>query len=287
MAPTSSAAHCLIFNQKPKTFNDLPLRLVDFGRLHRANGACNDVKNPRSFTQDDATVFAEDDMDNTNKQVKAFLQSADRVAAALGLEMNPKYIMRPADAAQRRAGTDAQWDNAEREMGGALDERGKEYAYNAPGLAPVGPRVEAWFKDTKGKEWQGGYIECDFELAARLGCQYEVPEHMQEEFNNRNKDINIPEEAFAAGDLGSEAWTWKHVPPTAGNTRPLVFRRSILGPIERFMANLIESNEGKMPLFMSSRQVLVRIDMTAMMFGMWLGGVHNYFSVNGIKAGKT
>ena len=80
--------------------------------------------------------------------------------------------MRPADAKQRRAGTDEQWELAERAFGKALDENGKEYAHNAPGVAPVGPRIDIVLVDSKGQKHEGGFIECDFELPVRMNLQY-------------------------------------------------------------------------------------------------------------------
>ena len=114
-----------MFNNELRSFRELPLRLADFGVLHRAENDLEGLKKVRRSQQDDAHIFCKEDQ--IRAEVKSGLASLNYIYGIFGLEAEFKVTRRPKDAKLRRAGTDAQWDYAEKEIMAGADEAGREY----------------------------------------------------------------------------------------------------------------------------------------------------------------
>ncbi len=169
LKPMSCPGHIQIFNQRVRSFRELPLRLAEFGLCHRnePSGALHGLMRGRAFVQDDAHVFCTEAQ--IVGEVARFCALLRRVYADFGFdEVSVGFSTRPAE----RAGADALWDRAE----AALAEAARE-----AGLAPVkqpgegafyGPKLEFALRDNRGRLWQCGTIQLDFVLPERLDAHY-------------------------------------------------------------------------------------------------------------------
>lgn len=169
LKPMNCPGHALLFNLGPRHESALPVRLAEFGRVHRnePSGALHGLLRLRSFTQDDGHAFC------APHQVAAEIARLDKVAralyAALGFA-HPRVALslRP----QARVGSDAQWDGAEEALRAVLDASGHPYAVQPGEGAFYGPKVEYALEDGRGRLWQCGTIQLDFQLPDRFGCSW-------------------------------------------------------------------------------------------------------------------
>jgi threonyl-tRNA synthetase len=161
--------HVQIFNQKLKSYRELPLRMAEFGSCHRfePGGALHGIMRLRQFTQDDAHIFCTEDQ--ITSEAIAFCDLVRSVYADLGFsEVRVKFSDRPAS----RAGADAAWDKAEAALRQACLAGGLEYTLNPGEGAFYGPKLEFVLKDAIGREWQCGTLQVDFVLPERLDANY-------------------------------------------------------------------------------------------------------------------
>lgn len=169
LKPMNCPAHVQIFNQKVRSYRDLPLRMAEFGCCHRneAHGALHGLLRVRQFTQDDAHIFCREDQ--IESECVAFCELLRAVYADLGFaEVSVKLATRPAV----RAGADAIWDRAEQGLRDALGAAKLDYV-EAPGDgAFYGPKLEFHIRDAIGRSWTCGTIQLDFVLPERLDAFY-------------------------------------------------------------------------------------------------------------------
>lgn len=169
LKPMNCPAHVQIFNQKVRSYRDLPLRMAEFGCCHRneAHGALHGLLRVRQFTQDDAHIFCR--TDQIESECVAFCELLRAVYADLGFaEVTVKLATRPA----ARAGSDEVWDRAEQGLRDALRAAGLDYV-EAPGDgAFYGPKLEFHIRDAIGRSWTCGTIQLDFVLPERLDAYY-------------------------------------------------------------------------------------------------------------------
>jgi len=167
--PMNCPGHVLVFKKTPKSFRDLPLRLSEFGSVHRneITGALTGLMRVRAFTQDDAHIFCTEQQ--INEETKSFVQLLLKVYRDLGFEeVTVKFSDRP----EKRAGDDSTWDNAETALKSAIEDLGLDYEL-APGEgAFYGPKLEFQVKDALGRFWQCGTIQLDFVLPARFDATF-------------------------------------------------------------------------------------------------------------------
>ena len=167
--PMNCPAHIQIFNQKIKSYRDLPLKISEFGCCHRnePSGALHGIMRVRSFVQDDAHIFCE--KSQINSETKNFCDLLKSVYRDFGFnEINVKFSTRP----QTRAGTDKIWDEAEASLEQAVKETGIEYQINEGEGAFYGPKIEFILIDALGRHWQCGTLQVDFILPQRLNAIY-------------------------------------------------------------------------------------------------------------------
>ncbi len=166
--PMNCPSHCLMFGEGRHSYRELPMRMADFGRLHRyeLSGVTAGLTRVRSFAQDDAHIFC------TPEQVEA--EVAGVVGMILesyrlfGFEVQIVLSTRPED----RAGDDALWDRAEADLRAALDGTGQPYTVAAGEGAFYGPKIDFIVKDALSREHQLGTCQLDYVLPERFDLRY-------------------------------------------------------------------------------------------------------------------
>ncbi|MFZ1681647.1 MAG: threonine--tRNA ligase [Rhizobiaceae bacterium] len=220
--PMNCPGHVQIFKHGLKSYRDLPIRLAEFGNVHRyePSGALHGLMRVRGFTQDDAHIFC------TEEQLAAeCLAINDLILSTYAdfgfTEVAVKLSTRP----EKRVGSDAAWDHAEEIMAGVLKTIAEQSggairtSINPGEGAFYGPKFEYVLKDAIGREWQCGTTQVDFNLPERFGAFYI--------------------------DRDSE------------KKQPVMIHRAICGSMERFLGILIENYAGHFPLWFAPLQVVV------------------------------
>ncbi len=167
--PMNCPGHVQIFNQGLKSYRDLPLRLGEFGVVHRNehSGTLHGLLRVRGFTQDDAHIFCTEAQ--IQQEVTTLIDLAYRVYGDFGFEqIDVALSTRP----QQRVGADALWDEAERALDVALKDKGIDFALQPGEGAFYGPKIDFVLRDSIGRAWQCGTIQVDFSMPGRLGAHY-------------------------------------------------------------------------------------------------------------------
>ena len=171
--PMNCPGHVQIFKHGLKSYRDLPLRIAEFGKVHRyePSGALHGLLRVRHFTQDDAHIFCTEDQ-ITEECVKLNEQMLAIYRDFGFTDVRIKFSDRP----EKRVGADAVWDKAEAALKRAVEAAGLDYAFNPGEGAFYGPKLEYVLRDAIGRDWQCGTIQVDLNLPARLGAFYIGPD---------------------------------------------------------------------------------------------------------------
>ena len=167
--PMNCPGHCQVYNQGLKSYKDLPLKLSEFGKVHRyePSGALHGLMRVRSFTQDDAHIFCTEEQ-ITEESVKVTKLILD-IYKSFGFEnVSLKYADRP----EKRVGDDAVWNQAEKALLEAIKASNVDYTLNKGEGAFYGPKIEFVLRDAIGRDWQCGTLQVDLNLPGRLGSTY-------------------------------------------------------------------------------------------------------------------
>jgi threonyl-tRNA synthetase len=158
-----------IFNQGLKSYRDLPLKLSEFGKVHRyeSSGSLHGLMRVRSFTQDDAHIFCTENQ-ITEESLKVTKLILD-IYKAFGFE---NVILKYSDRPAKRVGDDKLWDKAETALLEAVKASKLDYSINKGEGAFYGPKIEFVLRDTIGRDWQCGTLQVDLNLPGRLGATY-------------------------------------------------------------------------------------------------------------------
>ncbi|MBX9861545.1 MAG: threonine--tRNA ligase [Hyphomicrobium sp.] len=220
--PMNCPGHVQIYKHGLKSYRDLPLKIAEFGKVHRyePSGALHGMLRVRHFTQDDAHIFiTEDQIMEECLKINDLMLS---IYKDFGFEdIFIKLSTRP----EKRVGADELWDKAEKALGDVLEEvkrqsNGRVKTALQPGEgAFYGPKLEYVLRDAIGREWQCGTTQVDFNLAGRLGAFY-IDEHSQKK-------------------------------------TPVMIHRAMFGSLERFTGILIENFAGHFPLWLAPLQIVV------------------------------
>jgi threonyl-tRNA synthetase len=220
LKPMNCPHHCEIYKTKPRSYRDLPIRLAEFGTVYRyeQSGELHGLTRVRGFTQDDAHIFCRPE------QVKEeFVKVIDlvlHVFKSLGFENYTAQVsLRDQANKAKYIGHDHLWDQAERQIQEAADERGLKTVAVQGEAAFYGPKLDFMVKDALGRSWQLGTIQVDYNLPERFELEY----------------------------VGSD--NQKH--------RPVMLHRAPFGSLERFIAVLIEHCAGNFPLWLAPDQIAV------------------------------
>jgi threonyl-tRNA synthetase len=222
LKPMNCPGHVQIFKHGLKSYRDLPMRLAEFGAVHRyePSGALHGLMRVRGFTQDDAHIFC------TDEQMAAECLAINDLILTTYADFGfDKIVVKLSTRPEKRVGTDAMWDRAEAVMTRVLEQIAAqsggliETAINPGEGAFYGPKFEYVLRDAIGRDWQCGTTQVDFNLPERFG-------------------------AFYIADSGEK-------------TTPVMIHRAICGSMERFTGILIEHFAGHFPLWLAPQQVVV------------------------------
>jgi threonyl-tRNA synthetase len=223
LKPMNCPGHVQIFKHGLKSYRDLPLRLAEFGVVHRyePSGAMHGLMRVRGFTQDDAHVFCtEAQLADECLKINELILSTYADFGFEG-ELTVKLSTRP----EKRVGTDEMWDHAERVMATVLAEiqasgsNRIKTAINPGEGAFYGPKFEYVLRDAIGRDWQCGTTQVDFNLPERFGAFY--------------------------------------IDADGSKKAPVMVHRAICGSMERFIGILIEHFAGNFPLWLAPIQAVV------------------------------
>ena len=205
-----------IFNQGLKSYRDLPLKLSEFGKVHRyeSSGSLHGLMRVRSFTQDDAHIFCTENQ-ITEESLKVTKLILD-IYKAFGFE---NVILKYSDRPAKRVGDDKLWDKAEAALLEAVKASKLDYSINKGEGAFYGPKIEFVLRDTIGRDWQCGTLQVDLNLPGRLGATY--------------------------------------IDKDGVKKNPVMLHRALFGSLERFIGILLEHYAGKLPLWLSPKQVAI------------------------------
>jgi len=167
--PMNCPGHIQVFNQGLKSYRDLPLRITEFGKVHRyePSGALHGLLRVRAFTQDDAHIFCSEEQ-ITSECLNVTNLILD-IYKDLGFE---NVILKYADRPEVRVGDDKVWDKAEASLLEAVKASKLEYSINKGEGAFYGPKIEFVLRDAIGRDWQCGTLQVDLNLPARLDASY-------------------------------------------------------------------------------------------------------------------
>ena len=206
-----------MFAQGLKSYRDLPLRMAEFGKVHRyePSGALHGLMRVRHFTQDDAHVYCtEEQMEQECIEVVALVLDIYR---DFGFD---EIVIKLSTRPEKRIGSDEIWDKLEGALINALRTMGLDYVLYPGEGAFYGPKLEFVLRDAIGRDWQCGTLQVDMNLPERFDISY------VDESGGRNK-------------------------------RPVMLHRALFGSLERFIGILIEHYEGKFPVWLSPVQAVI------------------------------
>ena len=158
-----------VFNQGLKSYRDLPLKLSEFGKVHRyePSGALHGLLRVRAFTQDDAHIFCTED------QITAESLSVTNLILEIYKDLGfENIILKYSDRPDKRVGDDSVWDKSEAALLSAIKKSKLEYTINKGEGAFYGPKIEFVLRDAIGRDWQCGTLQVDLNLPNRLGASY-------------------------------------------------------------------------------------------------------------------
>ncbi len=220
LKPMNCPHHCEIYNSKPRSYKDLPVRLAEFGTVYRyeQSGELHGLTRVRGFTQDDAHIFCTPDQ--VKDEFKGVMDIVMLIFKALNFqEFITQISLRDQNNREKYIGSDENWDKAERAIMEVAEERGLKTVIEYGEAAFYGPKMDFMVKDALGRKWQLGTIQVDYNLPERFELEY----------------------------IGAD--NQKH--------RPVMIHRAPFGSMERFVAVLIEHTGGNFPLWLTPEQVMI------------------------------
>ena len=171
--PMNCPGHVQIFKNGLKSYRDLPLKLAEFGKVHRfePSGALHGLMRVRAFTQDDAHIFI------TESQIAEEVLKMNEMILSIYEDFGfPDVSIRFSDRPKQRIGDDAVWDKAEAALMAALKASGRPWTLDKGEGAFYGPKLDYALRDAIGRDWQCGTVQVDLNLPGRLGAFY-IDEH--------------------------------------------------------------------------------------------------------------
>ena len=222
LRPMNCPHHCEIFNAKPLSYRDLPLRLAEFGTVYRyeQSGELHGLSRVRGFTVDDAHIFCSPEQ--VDSEFKNTIDLVLYVFRSLGFsEFYAQVSLRDPDDPKKYIGSDENWNIAEEAILSAAKEKELNYKVEYGEAAFYGPKLDFMVKDALGRSWQLGTIQVDYNLPERFELTYK---------GSNNEDL-----------------------------RPVMLHRAPFGSMERFVAILLEHTGGVFPLWLATTQVEILI----------------------------
>lgn len=166
--PMNCPGSILVYQNEPRSYRDLPLRMGELGLVHRheKSGQLHGLMRVRCFTQDDAHIFMTPDQ--IEGEIAEVVKMIDSVYQLFGFKYHVELSTRPEDS----MGSDEDWAMAEQGLKNALDDIGLPYVINEGDGAFYGPKIDFHLEDSIGRTWQCGTIQLDFQLPQRFELEY-------------------------------------------------------------------------------------------------------------------
>ncbi|XP_067390642.1 threonine--tRNA ligase 2, cytoplasmic [Emydura macquarii macquarii] len=168
LKPMNCPGHCLMFSHRPRSWREMPIRLADFGVLHRneLSGTLSGLTRVRRFQQDDAHIFCT--MEQIEEEMKGCLNFLHSIYAVLGFTFQLHLSTRP----ENFLGEVEIWDHAEKQLQNSLNDFGEPWKLNPGDGAFYGPKIDIQIKDAIGRYHQCATIQLDFQLPIRFNLTY-------------------------------------------------------------------------------------------------------------------
>lgn len=225
LKPMNCPGHCVIYNKFDHSYNELPIRYSDFSPLHRnePSGSLSGLTRVRMFHQDDGHIFCTPEQveDEIMKCLKLVDMCYTKVfpLSGKGADASSAYEIHLSTRPEHFIGEIDKWNHAEDVLRSILEKSGKPWKLNEGDGAFYGPKLDIMVKDHNGKQHQVATIQLDFQLPERFDLKY------------KDKDNSYK--------------------------KPIMIHRAVLGSVERFMAMLVESNNGKWPFWLNPNQAMI------------------------------
>ena len=220
LKPMNCPHHCEVYARKPRSYKDLPLRIAEFGTVFRyeKSGELHGLTRVRTFTQDDAHIFAR--QDQVKKEFENVIDVILKVFKIFGFENYEAQISLhdPKDT-EKYIGSPEIWAESENAIREACKEKGLEAREEIGEAAFYGPKLDFMVKDAIGRRWQLGTIQVDYNLPQRFRLEYTAEDNSKK--------------------------------------TPVMIHRAPFGSLERFTAVLIEHTAGHFPLWLTPDQVSI------------------------------
>ncbi len=220
LKPMNCPHHCEIYNAKPYSYKELPVRFAEFGTVYRyeQSGELHGLTRVRGFTQDDAHIFCTPDQLDT--EFKEVIDLVLYVFSSLGFQdFTAQVSLRDPENPDKYIGSDESWDKAEQAILNAAEDKGLNYVVETGEAAFYGPKLDFMVKDALGRKWQLGTIQVDYNLPERFDLTY------------KGSDNELH--------------------------RPVMIHRAPFGSMERFVAILLEHTGGNFPLWLMPEQAII------------------------------
>ena len=218
LKPMNCPFSTYVFKSKPRSYKDLPLRLADYGFLHRyeMEGTLDGLMSTRMFEQSDSHTYLTEEQ--VEGEIVSIIEITKEIYAIFGL----KWLMKIGTRPEKRIGTDEEWDRGEAVLKRVLEKKGYDYEVKEGDGAFYGPKIDMYALDFTGKPdsaYAVSTIQLDFNLAKRFDVKYT---------GSDNAEHN-----------------------------PLVIHKSLMGSIGRFMGIILENSRGELPMWLAPVQVRV------------------------------
>ncbi len=245
LKPMNCPHHCEIFAHKPRSYKDLPLRIAEFGTVFRyeKSGELHGLTRVRTFTQDDAHLFVRPEQ--VKKEFEDVIDIIQKVFVTFGFDNYEAQISLrdPADK-EKYIGSDEIWEESERAIKEACEEKGLKAKVEIGEAAFYGPKLDFMVKDAIGRRWQLGTIQVDYNLPNRFKLEYTAEDNTKQ--------------------------------------TPVMIHRAPFGSLERFTAVLIEHTAGHFPLWLTPDQVTIL--PISEKYNEYAQEVQQFFDANGVRA---
>ncbi len=218
--PMNCPGHILIYKRRKRSYRDLPVRYAELGTVYRAElkGTLHGLMRVRGFTQDDAHIFCTPDQ--LEDEVDGVLRLTREILGTFGFdEFRVELSVRDPENPDKYAGTDEEWEMAERSLVRAIERQGFAYSREEGEAVFYGPKIDIKLIDALGRKWQASTVQFDFNLPRRFGVTY-------------------------VDSDGEEKYVY-------------MVHRAIMGSLERFIGILTEHYAGDFPLWLAPEQCRV------------------------------
>lgn len=218
LKPMNCPHHHKIYQNEPRSYRDLPLRLAEFGTVYRyeQSGELNGLSRVRGFTQDDAHIYCMPEQ--LKDELKNCIDLTQLVFKTFDMDVSTRLSFRD-DTENKYAGTLESWEESQRIMKEVADEIDLDYFIGEGEASFYGPKIDFIVRDAIGRKWQLGTVQVDYVMPERFGLEY----------------------------IGSD--NQKH--------RPVIIHRAPFGSMERFMSILIEHYAGNFPFWLAPDQISI------------------------------